>query len=404
MGKANQRQSVFFIFHPRFSFSFSLWRQKTKALVSLPHHKFALVSLFIAEAAEEPTIFSSAKQQKERKMSRSLFLNPLLQFEIRSKRKLSTISCTGLDNSQNTTSDQRQLNLSILRFTFGIPGLDESYLPRWIGYAFGSLLLLNHFAGSNSTTPAQLRSEALGLSLAGFSIVLPYLGKFLKQLDEANTEKLFCGAATCARHGRASTEKQAPRQTADSGRWWRGLTKKNRQGEKRTEGATPVDQVAIPDSAEQIFVMSQNIAENVKEDLAWGTYVLLRNTNSISVLILVQGALCVRGYWNTPRDVSKVDALGWFQKQIQQIGFSDLKDTLYFPQCADSEIWEILPKGTRSIIVQPVQQAPKGDANQEEKNEGFVLLASSMSYAYSNKDTAWIGAVANKFGGISIFA
>ncbi|KAI8559369.1 hypothetical protein RHMOL_Rhmol04G0168000 [Rhododendron molle] len=282
-------------------------------------------------------------------MSRSLFLNPLLPFEIRSNRKLSTISCSGLDNSQNTTSDQRQLNLSVLRFTFGIPGLDESYLPRWIGYAFGSLLLLNHFAGSNSTTPAQLRSEALGLSLAGFSIVLPYLGKFLK-------------------------------------------------------GATPVDQVAVPDSAEQIFVMSQNIAENVKEDLAWGTYVLLRNTNSISVLILVQGALCVRGYWNTPRDVSKVDALGWFQKQIQHIGFSDLKDTLYFPQCADSEIWEILPKGIRSIIVQPVRQAPKGDADQEEKNEGFVLLASSMSYAYSNKDTAWIGAVANKFRAISIFA
>lgn len=71
---------------------------------------------------------------------------------------------------------------------------------------------------------------------------------------------------------------------------------------------------------------------------------------------------------------------------------------------SDSEIWEILPKGTRSIIVQPVRQAPKGDADQEEKNEGFVLLASSMSYAYSNKDTAWIGAVANKFRGISIFA
>lgn len=52
------------------------------------------------------------------------------------------------------------------------------------------------------------------------------------------------------------------------------------------QGATPVDQVAVPDSAEQIFVMSQNIAENVKEDLAWGTYVLLRNTNSISVVCL----------------------------------------------------------------------------------------------------------------------
>lgn len=71
---------------------------------------------------------------------------------------------------------------------------------------------------------------------------------------------------------------------------------------------------------------------------------------------------------------------------------------------SDSETWEILPKGTRSIIVQPVRQAPKGDTNQDEKNKGFVLLASSISYAYSNKDIAWIGAVANKFRGISIFA
>ncbi|PSR93408.1 Protein COFACTOR ASSEMBLY OF COMPLEX C SUBUNIT B like [Actinidia chinensis var. chinensis] len=296
-------------------------------------------------------------------MCTSLFLNPLIPLKSRAnswcsplgvstlytrERKLSTVSCTRLDNSQ---TNQQQLNLSVLRFTLGIPGLDESYLPRWIGYAFGSLLLLNHFVGSDSanTTPAQLRSEALGLSLAGFSIVLPYVGKFLK-------------------------------------------------------GVTPIDQATVPEGAEQIFVMSQNIKDNVKEDLAWGTYVLLRNTNTISVLISVQDALCVRGYWNIPRDVSKVDALDWFHKQIQRIGLSDLKETLYFPQSADSELWEILPEGTRSLLVQPVQQAPKGSANQVEKTEGFVILASSIDYAYSDKDRAWIGAVANKFRGKSILA
>ncbi|XP_050133658.1 uncharacterized protein LOC126609770 [Malus sylvestris] len=36
-----------------------------------------------------------------------------------------------------------------------IPGLDESYLPRWIGYGFGSLLIMSHFVGSTAT-PAQL--------------------------------------------------------------------------------------------------------------------------------------------------------------------------------------------------------------------------------------------------------
>ncbi|THG11033.1 hypothetical protein TEA_023364 [Camellia sinensis var. sinensis] len=157
-------------------------------------------------------------------------------------------------------------------------------------------------------------------------------------------------------------------------------------------GATPVDQTTVPESAVQIFVMSQNVTDNVREDLAWGTYVLLRNTNTISVLISLQDALCVRGYWNTPEDVSKGDALDWFQKQIQRIGLSDLKDTLYFPQSADPELWEMLPKGTRSLLVQPVPHTPKGNANQVEKKEGFVLLVSSISYAYSDKDRAWIGA------------
>ncbi|KAM0907338.1 hypothetical protein ACQ4PT_016191 [Festuca glaucescens] len=37
----------------------------------------------------------------------------------------------------------------------GIPGLDESYLPRWIGLGFGALVLLNHLL-SPSPTSAQL--------------------------------------------------------------------------------------------------------------------------------------------------------------------------------------------------------------------------------------------------------
>lgn len=91
-----------------------------------------------------------------------------------------TSSFAVICRSQNT---EQQLNLSVLRFTLGIsyrlanwsfivflftwnllvvllgiPGLDESYLPRYIGYAFGALLVLNHFVGSDSssTTPAQL--------------------------------------------------------------------------------------------------------------------------------------------------------------------------------------------------------------------------------------------------------
>lgn len=89
------------------------------------------------------------------------------------------------DSSQSKTSDQQQLNspffasLSVNFFLLrlkvqifqvfvryipnrivsafvGIPGLDESYLPRWIGYGFGSLLLLNHFSASGPISESQL--------------------------------------------------------------------------------------------------------------------------------------------------------------------------------------------------------------------------------------------------------
>ncbi|XP_021815870.1 protein COFACTOR ASSEMBLY OF COMPLEX C SUBUNIT B CCB2, chloroplastic isoform X1 [Prunus avium] len=306
--------------------------------------------------------------------SLGLSLNPLIQlktppkFRARNCRTNFSAVSARLDNSKSSSADP-QLNLSVLRFTLGIslslslsqieilndglldgagiPGLDESYLPRWIGYGFGSLLILNHFAGSispASTTPAQLRTEALGLSLAAFSIALPYLGRFLK-------------------------------------------------------GATPMDQTSIPQGCEQIFVISQNVSDTQKEDLAWATYILLRNTNTIAVIISIRNELCVRGYWNIPDDVSKTNVLGWFEKQIESIGLSDLKETLYLSEIEDSGLWEMLPQGTRSLLVQPIVQVLPSSDNEVQKSEGFVLLASSMRYAYSDKDKAWIGALANKFKG-----
>ncbi|XP_022737800.1 protein COFACTOR ASSEMBLY OF COMPLEX C SUBUNIT B CCB2, chloroplastic [Durio zibethinus] len=266
--------------------------------------------------------------------SKTLLLNPLIQLKtpltVKFRPKIASISAR-LDNSQ------QQLNLSVLRFTLGIPGLNESYLPRWIGYGFGSLLVLNHLLGSDSVTAAQLRTEALGISLAAFSVILPYLGKFLK-------------------------------------------------------GATRMDQMTLPEGAEQIFVMSQNVSVAQKENLAWATYVLLRNTNTTAVLILMRGELCIRGYWNVPDGVLKDNILDWFKNNIEETGLCDLTDTLYFPQTADADFWKILPQGTRSVLVQPVLLDPNLSTN----IEGFVLLASGMKYAYSEKDRAWIRAVSNK--------
>ncbi|TVU31960.1 hypothetical protein EJB05_23674, partial [Eragrostis curvula] len=242
--------------------------------------------------------------------------------------------------SNSDPSQQQQVNLSVLRFTLGIPGLDESYLPRWLGIGFGALVLLNHFV-SPSPTPAQLRSEALGLCLAAFSATLPFLGRFL-------------------------------------------------------EGADAASRVPLPEGSRQVFVMSENLSAAQKEDMAWASYVLLRNTNTTSVLIAIGNVLCARGYWDPPADTSKYAMTEWFKNQMVQAGLVDLKDALYLPNFSDARLGKILPDGVLSVLVQPVLNSPD-PANGETKTEGFILLASNANYAYSEKDRVWIRTIANKF-------
>lgn len=267
-------------------------------------------------------------------------LNPRFVLQPRSQTAARSTRIFARTESDSPRSDQQQLNLSVLRFTFGIPGLDESYLPRWIGYGFGSLILLNHFSASAPINESQLRSEALGLSLSAFSIALPYFGKFLK----------------------------------------------GSEAEKRS----------LPEEGEQVFVISSSIGDSLKEDLAWSTYVLLRNTSTVAVMISIQGELCVRGYWNCPGQMSKAQLHDWFKRKVDEIGLADVKETLYFPQYAGSALsWDILPDGTRSVFVQPLVQ----NTDESEKMDGFLLVASTAGYAYSDKDRAWIGAMADKFRG-----
>ncbi|PWZ54721.1 Protein COFACTOR ASSEMBLY OF COMPLEX C SUBUNIT B CCB2, chloroplastic [Zea mays] len=185
-----------------------------------------------------------------------------------------------------------------------------------------------------------LRSEAVGLCLAAFSATLPFLGRFL-------------------------------------------------------EGADAASRVPLPEGSIQVFVMSENLSAVQKEDMAWASYVLLRNTNTTSVVIAIGDLLCVRGYWNPPANTSKYSMIEWFKSQMQQVGLVDLRDALYFPNSSDSQLAKILPDGILSVLAQPILSPDP--ANNETKTEGVILLASNANYAYSEKDRAWIRTVADKF-------
>lgn len=141
--------------------------------------------------------------------------------------------------------------------------------------------------------------------------------------------------------------------------------------------------------------MSENLSAVQKEDMAWASYVLLRNTNTTSVVIAIGDLLCVRGYWNPPANTSKYSMIEWFKSQMQQVGLVDLRDALYFPNSSDSQLAKILPDGILSVLAQPILSPDP--ANNETKTEGVILLASNANYAYSEKDRAWIRTVADKF-------
>ena len=49
--------------------------------------------------------------------------------------------------------------------------------------------------------------------------------------------------------------------------------------------------------------------------------------------------------------------------------------------------------------MQPILQVPIQGATRMENSEGFMLLATTMRYAFSGKDTAWIAAMTNKLRG-----
>ena len=50
------------------------------------------------------------------------------------------------------------------------------------------------------------------------------------------------------------------------------------------QGADAASRVPLPGGRRQVFVMPENLSAVQKEDVAWASYVLLRNTNTTSVV------------------------------------------------------------------------------------------------------------------------
>lgn len=51
------------------------------------------------------------------------------------------------------------------------------------------------------------------------------------------------------------------------------------------QGTSLVDRSLLPEGNKQIFIMSENLSDILREDLAWESFIMLRNTNTMSVVI-----------------------------------------------------------------------------------------------------------------------
>lgn len=163
--------------------------------------------------------------------------------------------------SKPGSATSEDVDVSVFRFTLGIPGFDDKYVPRVIGAVGLLLLAVNHILGATPPPAAQTASEVVGGLLAMLCIVVPLVEDRLSELQPGKGR-----AAGEAVQGGINTFALAP--------------SLNEQQKK----------VAIG-------LCVQPNHHRIEQELAWASFSVLKNTNSCSMLVWRPGTgvLLARG-------------------------------------------------------------------------------------------------------------
>ncbi|KAL2614180.1 hypothetical protein R1flu_025872 [Riccia fluitans] len=245
------------------------------------------------------------------------------------------------DGPTPAADDSDNVDIQVFRFTLGIPGFDDSDLPRMVGILFGGLIILNHALSLSSVTPALVRSEAVGLFLAAVSISLPAINRQLNG-------------------GKSSSR-------VDLGK-------------------------------KQVFALGENLSDAQRQELAWSSYTLLRNTESTACLVSYEGkVVCARGFWDAPNAdgaEGKCFTLAWLEEKLKSKSFGQLEEPLHLTSNADGQLPELVPRGTASLVLEPFPESQTSEKGS--KSRGFLLVISQIPQAYRKNDRIWIGAIGKK--------
>jgi len=253
--------------------------------------------------------------------------------------------------------------MAVFRFTLGIPGFEDRYIPRVVGGLGASLVLINHFLAAQVAPPSQVRGEFICIILAAVCALAPDLEERLKQALPGR--------------GRQATSANIP-------------------------------------GAANGFAFDPSVQDAAKAELAWASFALIKNTNSCGVILLgpAQRVLLARGALGssvlTPgnsaatlermsQDLSQVTSQSEVAGLLAGEGASSsgTSQQLYLPDPlamarVGANRWASVPQGAQSLLLQRVGGGNSG------KPAGLLLVYSERPRELSVKELLWIGEIGAK--------
>ncbi|KAK9866351.1 hypothetical protein WJX84_000970 [Apatococcus fuscideae] len=243
-------------------------------------------------------------------------------------------------------------DLAVFQFTLGIPGFDDALIPRIIGCAVNVLLVANHLAASNPA-PAQWRTEVVGAVLGLVGVAAPSVDRLLKdKLPGRGRTKSVSSAAT------------------------------------------------MP-----LLALSPRLRQDVRQEVAWGTYSLVCNVNCSSVLI-VDGnneIIGARGSFGQSPLLSKqpdanLQLFTKIWKQMQSLqGSRGSSQSEQAQQLSDA--CQKLPADLRSILTANSARDVRVCRARDGTSRVAVLVVAEPTARLSQSEVKWASMIAQKMEG-----
>ncbi|MEM6755214.1 MAG: cofactor assembly of complex C subunit B [Cyanobacteria bacterium P01_C01_bin.38] len=142
-------------------------------------------------------------------------------------------------------------------------------------------------------------------------------------------------------------------------------------------------QPRTPDSVKLIgeegFILTPDLSDAARTELAWASHLLLTNTVTRSVVVYYQGKILLRrGILGEKADVTPGAILKRVLEKHKPVYLVDLK---VYPGRVE---FDYLPSNTQGVICQPIGE------------EGVLILGAHAPRSYTKQDENWIAGIADK--------